>query len=118
MLLSSYTQEFKRASIGLLLNIIQNVNSKNSNKYYKFFQKELGMDSDEFEEILELKRFAQAHNIVLENEIDIIREELGYKRHHIMKFLMMFNRCIIIDGCDFKSYQRFEKIRDSFLKKL
>ena len=115
---NSYTHEFKRASIGLLLTIIQNVNPKNSNKYYKFLQKELHIDSDEFEEILELQEFTQAHNIVVEDEIDTIRKELGYKCHQIMKFLMMLNRCIIIDGCDVKNYQKFEKIRDSFLEKL
>ena len=115
---NSYSQEFKRASIGLLLTIIQNVNPKNSNKYYKFFQKELDINPDEFEEILELQEFTQAHNIILENEIDTIREALNYKRHQIMKFLMILNRCIIIDGCDVHSYQQFEKIRDSFLAKL
>jgi hypothetical protein len=117
-MINSYSQEFKRASIGLLLTIIQNVNPKNSNKYYKFFQKELNIASDEFEEILELQAFTQAHNIVLENEIDTVRKELEYKRHQIMKFLMILNRCIIIDGCDVQSYQKFEKIRDSFLAKL
>jgi hypothetical protein len=115
---NSYNLTFKRASTGLLLTIIQNVNPKNSNKYYKFFQKELNIDSDEFEEILELQEFAQSHNIVLEDEIDIIRKELDYKRYRIMQFLMMLNRCIIIDGCDMKSYQQFEKVRDSFLAKL
>jgi hypothetical protein len=115
---NSYSQEFKRASIGLLLTIIQNVNPKNSNKYYKFLQKELHIDSDEFEEILELQEFTQSHNIVVEDEIDTVRKELEYKRHQIMKFLMMLNRCIIIDGCDVKNYQKFEKIRDSFLAKL
>jgi len=117
-MVNSYSQEFKRASIGLLLNIIQDINPKKSNKYYKFFQKELSINSDEFEEILELQEFTKAHNIILENEICIIREELGNKRHKIMTFLMMFNRCIIIDGCDVDSYRRFEKVRDSFLQKL
>jgi hypothetical protein len=117
-MINSYSQEFKRASIGLLLTIIQNVNPKKSNKYYKFLQKELNISSDDFEEILELQAFAKSHNIMIENEIDIIREELEYKRYQIMKFLMMMNRCIIIDGCDVQSYQQFEKIRDSFLKKL
>jgi len=117
-MINSYSQEFQRASIGLLLSIIQNVNSKKSNKYYKFFQKELNINSDEFEEILELQEFTKSHNIMVENEIDIIRKELNYKRHQIMKFLMILNRCIIIDGCDVKSYKQFEKIRDSFLAKL
>jgi len=117
-MVNNFSPEFKRVSVGLLLNIIQNVNSKNSQKYYKFFQKELNIDVNEFEEILELQEFAQAHNIVLENEIDIIRKELEYKRHQIMNFLMILNRCIIIDGCDVDSYQRFEKIRDAFLAKL
>jgi hypothetical protein len=115
---NSYTHEFKRASIGLLLSIIHNVNPKNSNKYYKFFQKELNIHVNEFEEILEFQEFTKSHNIVLEDEIDIIRKELGNKRYKIMQFLMMLNSCIIIDGCDIKSYQQFEKIRDSFLTKL
>jgi len=115
---NSYSQEFKRASIGLLLTIIQNVNPKSSSKYYKFFQKELNINSDEFEEILELQEFTQSHNIMLEDEIEIIRKELEYKRHQIMTFLMMLNRCIIIDGCTIESYQQFEKIRNSFLKKI
>ena len=115
---NSYTHEFKRASIGLLLSIIHNVNPKNSNKYYKFFQKELNINVDEFEEILELQEFTKSHNIAVENEIDIIRKELEYKRHQIMKFLMVLNRCIIIDGCDAESYQQFKKNRDSFLKKI
>jgi len=115
---NGYTHEFKRASIGLLLSIIHNVNSKSSNKYYKFFQKELNINRDEFEEILELKEFKKSHNITVENDIDIILKELNYKRHQIMKFLMILNRCIIIDGCDIKSYQQFEKIRDNFIKKI
>ena len=114
---NNYSHEFKRASVGLLLNIIQNVNTKNSAKYYNFFKKELTINSNEFEEILELQSFTQAHRIVLENEIDIIRKELEYNRHKIMNFLMMFNRCIIIDGCDVQSYQRFEQVRDNFLQK-
>ena len=114
---NNYSHEFKRASIGLLLNIIQNVNTKNINKYYNFFKKELNINSNEFKEILELQEFTHAHHIVIENEIDIIRKELRYKRHQIMNFLMMFNRCIIIDGCDGQSYKRFEKIRDNFLQK-
>lgn len=118
MVEDSYSQEFKRTSVGLLLNIIQNIHSKKSNKYYEFFKKELNIDSNEFNEILEIQEFTQAHNIVLDNQIDIIREELEFKRHKIMNFLMMFNRCIIIDGCDAESYQEFEKVRDSFLKKL
>jgi len=118
VVVNNYSQEFKRTSVGLLLNIIQNVHSKKSDKYYKFFQKELNINENEFAEILEIQEFTQAHNIVLENQIDIIREELDFKRHRIMKFLMMFNRCIIIDGCDVESYQEFEKVRDSFLKKL
>jgi len=117
-MVNNFSPEFKRVSIGLLLNIIQNVNSKKSYKYYKFFQRELHISMDEFEEILELQEFAQAHNIILENEIEIIRKELGYKRHQIMHFLMMLNRCIIIDGCDVECYQRFEKVRDSFMRKL
>jgi hypothetical protein len=113
-----YSKAFKRASIGLLLNIIQKVNPKDNQKYYKFFEKELKIDPREFENIKEFKEFTQAHNIKLDNEIDIIREELGYKRHRIMNFLMMLNRCIIIDGCDVESYRRFEQVRDNFLKKL
>ncbi len=115
---NSYTHEFKSASIGLLLSIIHHVNPKDSNKYYKFFQKELNINVNEFEEILELQEFTKSHNISINNEIDIIREELDNKSHLIMKFLMILNRCIIIDGCNIKSYQQFEKIRDSFLKKL
>jgi tRNA/tmRNA/rRNA uracil-C5-methylase (TrmA/RlmC/RlmD family) len=117
-MIESSTPEFKRASIGLLISIIQNVNSKKSKKYYSFFQKELKINPEEFEEIVELQSFTQAHNIVLENEIDTIRKALGNKRHQIMKFLMILNRCIIIDGCDAQSYQRFEEVRDSFLAKL
>jgi len=117
-MINSYTHEFKCASIGLLLSIIHNVNPKNTNKYYKFFQKELNINRDEFEEILELKEFKKSHNIAIENNIDVILEELEYKRHQIMKFVMILNRCIIIDGCDIKSYQQFEKIRDSFIKKI
>jgi len=113
-----HTQAFKRASIGLLLNIIQKVNPKDTKKYYKFFEKELHLDPQEFENIKEFKEFTQAHNIMVDDEIDIIREELGYKRHQIMNFLMMLNRCIIIDGCDVESYRRFEQVRDNFLKKL
>ena len=115
---NSYTHEFKRASIGLLLSIIHNVNPKNSSKYYTFLQKELHINVDEFEEILELQEFTKSHNITVENEIDVIRKELEYKRHQIMKFLMILNRCIIIDGCNINSYQQFEKIRDSFLEKI
>ena len=117
-MINSYSQEFKHASIGLLLNIIQKVNLKESKKYYKFFQKELNITPKEFEKIKELKEFTQAHNIKIENEVNIIREELNYKQHQIMKFLMMLNRCIMIDGCDLESYRRFEKIRDNFLAKL
>jgi len=117
-MINSYSSKFKRASIGLLLTIIQDVNPKNSSKYYKFFQKELNINSEEFDEILEVQEFTQSHNIVIEDEIEIIRKELDYKRHQIMKFLMMLNRCIIIDGCDVESYQKFENIRDSFLQKL
>ncbi len=113
-----FSPEFKRVAIGLLLNIIQDVNPKKSYKYYKFFQKELNISPEEFEEFLELQAFAKAHNIDLENRVDIIRKELGFKRHQIMKFLMMLNRCIILDGCDVESYQRFEKVRDSFMRKL
>ena len=113
-----YSSAFKRVAVGLLLSIIQDVNTKKSQKYYKFFQKELNIAPEEFEELLELQSFAQAHNIEVENEIDVIRQELDFKRHRIMNFLMMLNRCIIIDGCDMESYQRFEKVRDAFLRKL
>jgi len=117
-MLNSYSQEFKEASIGLLLNIIYKIDSKDSEKYYKFFQKELNITPLEFEEIKEVKEFAQAHQIKIEDEIKIIRESLNHKQHQIMKFLMMLNRCIIIDGCDFESYQKFEEVRDSFLSRL
>ena len=113
-----YSQKFKQASIGLLLNIIKSVSNKNSHKYYNFFQKELNITPEEFQDILELQEFTKAHNIVLENEIEIVMKELGHKRHQIMKFLMMLNRCIIIDGCSVECYQRFEKVRDNFLKKI
>jgi len=117
-MMNGYSQEFKRASIGLLVTIIQNINPEKSKKYYKFFQKELGIKPDEFEDILEFQEFTHAHNLVIENEIESVRKELNYKRHQIMKFLMMLNRCIIIDGCNFENYQKFEKIRDSFLAKM
>ena len=114
---TSYSKEFNRAAIGLLLNIIQKVNPEDSKKYFKFLKKELNINFDEFEAIKEYKEFIRV-NTVIEQEIDTVREALEYKRHRIMKFLMMLNRCIIIDGCDMESYRRFEKIRDGFLKKL
>jgi len=113
-----FTPAFKRVAIGLLLNIVHDGNPSKREKYYKFFQKELNISPEEFDEFLELQAFAQAHNIELENEIDTIRKELDFKRHRIMNFLMILNRCIIIDGCDVESYQRFETIRDAFLQKI
>jgi len=111
---NSYSQEFKNASISLLLNIIQNIDPKDSKKYYKFLEKELDIHIDEFK----TTKISTESDSMLENQIDIIREELEYKRHQIMKFLMIINRCIIIDGCNFESYRRFEKIRDGFLAKI
>jgi len=113
-----YSDKFKRASIGLLLSIVDNINPKNINKYYKFFQKEFDINQEEFKDILELQEFTKAHNIKLEDEIDIIRKELGYNKHKILSFLMMLNRCVITDGCNLESYQRFEKVRDNFIKKI
>ena len=108
---NNHSKEFKYASIGLLLNIIQKVDAEDNVKYYKFFQKKLHIDSDEFELFREQKEMPQSEYI------DIISKELEHKNHEILQFLMILNRCIIIDGCDLKSYQRFEDIRDSFLKK-
>jgi len=107
------SSDFSRASIGLLLNILENVNSKNMKKYYKFFQKELNISSQEFEQIQEKYK-----SIDIDKEIDTIIEILDSNRHKIMNFLMMLNRCIIIDGCTFESYTKFEKIRDKFLSKI
>ena len=108
---NNYSKEFKYASIGLLLNIIQKVNAEDSVKYYKFFQKKLHIDSDEFQLAKEQKVMPPS------DYIDIISIELEHKNHKILQFLMILNRCIILDGCDLKSYQRFEEIRDSFLEK-
>jgi hypothetical protein len=108
---NKYSKEFKYASIGLLLNIIQKVNLEDNIKYYKFFQKKLHINSDEFESFKEHEQMSQS------DYINTISKELKHKNHEILQFLMTLNRCIIIDGCDLKSYQRFEKIRDSFLEK-
>jgi hypothetical protein len=108
---NNYTKEFKAASISLLLSIINQVNSSEDNiKYNKFFQKELNISSDEFNYLI-----SRAGEL---DSIDIIVNELSYKSHEIMNFLMILNRCIIIDGCDLKSYQKFEEIRDGFLEKI
>jgi len=118
-MINSYSQEFKQASVGLLLNILYKVNSTDSEKYYKFFQKELNITPVEFAEIKELKEFKKAHQIIkMEDEVSIVIESLNHKQHQIMNFLMMLNRCIIIDGCTFESYQKFEEVRDSFLSAL
>jgi len=109
---NNYSKEFKYASISLLLDIIRKVDSKENIKYYKFFQKKLNINSDEFESFNNYKKLTKL------DSIDIICKELDYKSHKIMQFLMMLNRCIIIDGCELKSYQRFEDIRDSFLEKI
>ncbi len=106
-----YSKEFKSASIGLLLNIIQKVDEEDSVKYYNFFQKKLHIDNDEFELAKEQEEMPQSEYI------DTISKELEHKNHEILEFLMILNRCIIIDGCDLKSYQRFEEIRDSFIEK-
>jgi len=116
---NKYSEKFKKASIALLLSIINNINKKNYEKYYKFFQKELNITPQEFNDILELQEFVKEHDsIKIEDEIETIRKELGYKKHEIMKFLMMLNRCVIIDGCSLESYRRFEKVRDTFIKKM
>jgi len=107
------SSDFSRASIGLLLNILENVNSTNMEKYYKFFQKELNISSEEFKEIQK-----EYKSIDIDKEVDTIIEILNSKRHKVMNFLMMLNRCIIIDGCTFESYNKFEKIRDKFLSKI
>jgi len=107
------SSDFSRASIGLLLNILENVHSGNMKKYYKFFQKELNISSQEFEQILK-----EYKSIDIDKEVDTIVKILGSNRHKIMNFLMMLNRCIIIDGCTFESYTKFEKIRDKFLSKI
>jgi len=109
------SSDFSRASIGLLLDILENVNSKNMKKYYKFFQKELNISSEEFEKIQDSYKYADKP---IDKEIDTIIEILDSNRHKVMNFLMMLNRCIIIDGCTFESYTKFEKIRDKFLSKI
>jgi len=108
---NSYSKEFKRSAVDLLLSIIQRANPQKSIKYYQFFQKNLGISDEEFELFEQQNRLNQ-----LENR-DIICRELGNNNHKIMQFLMMLNRCIIIDGCELKSYQRFEEVRDSFIEK-
>jgi hypothetical protein len=105
---SNYTKEFKSASISLLLSITNKVDSEDNIKYYKFFQKELNISNDELKILTSTLSESDA--------IDIIVNELSHKSHEIMKFLMMLNRCIIIDGCELKSYQKFEEIRDNFLE--
>jgi len=107
------SSDFSRASIGLLLNILENVNSNNMEKYYKFFQKELDISSEEFEKIQK-----EYKSIDIDKAVDTILEILDSNRHKVMNFLMMLNRCIIIDGCTFESYNKFEKIRDNFLSKI
>jgi len=110
-----YTKEFKVAATGLLLEIVQNKESDKKQKYYKLFQKELNMLSSEFENIFSLLLNKE---INVDERVQLIVKELDNHRHEIMHFLMMLNRCIILDGCDMESYKRFENIRDTFLAKL
>jgi hypothetical protein len=108
-----YTEEFKSALVGLLLSITNNVNPEENTKYYKFLQKELNISIEEFELLS-----STPSSLSQSDSVDIIVNELSYKSHEIMKFLMLLNRCIIIDGCELKSYQKFEEIRDNFLEKI
>ncbi len=108
-----YTEEFKSALISLLLSITNKVKPEDNIKYYKFLHKELNIGSYEFE------YFSSTPSSLNQSDsIDIIVNGLSCKSHEIMKFLMILNRCIIIDGCELESYQRFEEIRDKFLEKI
>jgi len=114
-MLNSYSQEFKIAATSLLLNIVQKIDSKKKKQYYKIFQKKLNIEPEEFDSI---KESINIDTITINEKIDIIRKELGFKQFAIMSFLMMLNQCIILDGCDIESYGRFESIRDSFMEQL
>ena len=108
-----YSYKFKEAAIALFLDIIQKINRKNKNKYYKFFQNELRLSPKEFETIK--INILKEKNI--KKEIQVIKEELEFSQYNIMSFLMILNRCIILDGCELDSYQKFEEIRDGLLRK-
>ncbi len=111
----NYSQEFKDASLNLLLNTIQNVNEKESKKYFKFLEKELKINKNSLDS---LNNFKEASTKEIDSMVETIIKELKSSRYKVMEFLMMFNRCIIIDGCSVDSYRRFEKIRNSFLKRI
>ena len=114
-MIHNYTKEFKVATIELLLKIVQNKESDKQQQYYKLFQKELNILPNEFEDIFMM---LSVDEIDSDKGIVIVMKELKNSRHAIMHFLMMLNRCIILEGCDMESYKRFEQIRDVFLAKL
>jgi hypothetical protein len=101
--------KFKVASATLIFGIID----INISKYSILLQENLNLNQDE---LTEVTNNIQSHSEDIDDEIYYIREELKNNMFQVMQFLKILNKFAIIDGCDQKSYRKFELIRDKFLK--
>ena len=102
---------FKVASASIICNIID-VDDEHREKYCNLFQREFELDKEELQCIKE----NIDKNVTLDENIKIIKEKLHHDKYEIMLFLKTLNKFIIIDGCSYRDYAKFETIKNKFME--
>lgn len=107
---------FKIASVTLICDVMHNIfdaNEKEQGKYCYLFQTQLNL---RLEELNNIKDSIELDQDSVTEKVGYIKKELNNNKFEIMEFLKILNKFIVLDGCNAKSYGKFETIRDKFLE--